>query len=451
MGNRIGACVKRTIRAIDLFAGAGGTSTGLLRACEDRGIRLDLLAVNHWDVAISTHSKNHPNAQHLCENLDNVSPGKVFSGHLDLLVASPECIHFSTARGGRPTSDQLRASGWHVIRWAEALRPDNILIENVKEYRDWGAIGSNGQPLKSRKGETYQAFLGALRSLGYTVEDNVLNAANYGDATSRERLFIMARRGRRKINWPKPGFAPVETKTGNGTLQKWHTAREIIDWDLKSQSLFERKRPLAENTIQRLIAGLRKFGGEHLIEPFLVMMYGTGQAASLDLPLPTITAQGNHIGLAQPFLMSMVPPRQVAVGPRPPLQVLSIDEPMPAITSADGFALAQPYVKPSITAGDSWNLIQPFLLEYYGNGQADSVDLPIPTITSRDHFGLVETGRINQKLDIRFRMLQPHELAAAMSFPKDYIFDGTREQRVKQIGNAVAGNIAKALCGAILD
>jgi len=191
-----------TVHAADLFCGAGGTSAGLYAAADDLGLNVNLLAINHWKVAIQSHSYNHKLANHLCESLDNVNPREaVPGGRLNLMVASPECTHHSIARGGKPCSDQSRASAWHVLRWAEALRVDNIIIENVKEFRTWGPLGVNGRPLKSRKGETYAAFMNALVSLGYRVEDNVLNAADYGDATSRERLFIMAKRNRRRIKW----------------------------------------------------------------------------------------------------------------------------------------------------------------------------------------------------------------------------------------------------------
>lgn len=219
---------QKLIYAVDLFCGAGGTSTGLLKACEDLGYRLNLLAINHWDVAIATHSANHHYAQHICENLDNVNPRKVIpSGFLDILIASPECTHHSNARGGKPRSDQSRASAWHVLRWAEALRINNILIENVREFQSWGPLGVNDMPLKSRKGETFRAFLIALASLGYKVDYKILNAAYYGDPTTRERLFIIAQKGRKPIKWPEPTHTPDGSSNLFGKTKHWRTAREI--------------------------------------------------------------------------------------------------------------------------------------------------------------------------------------------------------------------------------
>src|SRR6266404_9126646 len=145
-----------TIEAVDLFCGAGGTSTGLAHACTFLGYQLKLVAINHWDVAIDTHSTNHPSTTHLCESVDNVDPRKtVPSGRLNILVASPECTHHSNARGGRPMSDQSRATAWAILRWAEALYIDNIIIENVREFKTWGPLGADGRPLKSKRGHTY--------------------------------------------------------------------------------------------------------------------------------------------------------------------------------------------------------------------------------------------------------------------------------------------------------
>ncbi len=167
--------MSHNILAADLFCGAGGTSTGLLLAAERLGLNVDLMAINHWEVAIATHSANHPHAVHLCESLDGVDPRKVVpGGRLDLLMASPECTHHSKARGGKPRSDQSRASAWHVLRWAEALHVENILIENVEEFKTWCPLGENGQPIERLKGKTYLAFLAALRSLGYHVSVRVL-------------------------------------------------------------------------------------------------------------------------------------------------------------------------------------------------------------------------------------------------------------------------------------
>ncbi len=408
---------NKTIFAADLFCGAGGTSSGLRDACNDLGLNLHLTAINHWDVAIATHSANHPDAEHLCESLDGVDPRKVIrGGKLRLLVASPECIHHSRARGGKPMSDQSRASAWHVLRWCEALQVQDVLVENVIEFREWGPLGANGLPLKRRKGETYQAFLNALRSLGYTVEDRVLCAADYGDPTSRKRLFIRARKGNRKITWPEPTHSPRGEATLFGKLPAYRAAREIIDWDDKGRSIFNRKRPLSPNTMKRILAGLRKFGGlpfvlpnegvhrgnaprsvddpvnpalsevegtitarrgaGHVVNPFLVMLAQRGEndARNADCPLLTVTAQGQHtpalatsasagasVGLAQPFILG----QQSGGAPR------SVNDPLPTITTDGAIAVVEPFtLRVAVRGGDD------------GYTRGASVDEPLPAITT---------------------------------------------------------------------
>lgn len=370
--------MKRLIRAADLFCGAGGTSTGLRQACEKLGYSLELLAINHWDVAIATHSANHPDAEHLCTGIDAVDPRKaVPGGRLDLLWASPECQHFSVARGGKPVSDQNRASAWLVLRWAELLYIDTILIENVKEFVTWGPVGVNGRPLKSKRGDTFRAFVAALESLGYRVEWQILNAADYGAATTRERLFMQARRGRKAVSWPQPthhrsGFA---VRSGRH-LAKWRAAREIIDWNIPGTSIFERKRPLAPATMTRIIAGLEKFGGKEL-EPFLVILRNHAGAASLDRPLPTLTAGGTHIGVAQPFITAF---RGSHAGKSDGNQRNhSIEEPLRTMDTSPRFGLVEPFILPH---------------RAFEKGHVDSIDAPLRTITT---VGGMQTALVEPK------------------------------------------------------
>lgn len=412
------------LRAVDLFCGAGGTSTGLAHAAASVGRRLSLLAINHWQIAVETHSANHPDAEHLCASIETVDPRKVVPGRrLNLLVASPECTHHSTARGGRPMNDQSRASAWHVLHWCTELDVESVLIENVPEFAGWGPIGTNGRPMKSRKGETFAAFVTALRSLNYRVEHRTLNCADYGDPTTRERLFLIAVKGRRPIEWPEPTHAPRGEGTLFGSRAPWRAAREVIDWSLQGQSIFARKRPLATRTLERIAEGLRRQG--KAAEAFLVLLRGTSRyhiehsARSADDPLPTITAGGGHVGLVEPFLIG----QQSGSVPR------AVSEPAPTLSTKGAVSL-----------------VEPFLVHYYGNGSASPVREPVPTVTTRDRFGLVEPAR----LDILFRMLQPHELAAAMSFPAGYRFVGNKTEVVKQVGNAVPVRTAEALCAALI-
>jgi DNA (cytosine-5)-methyltransferase 1 len=422
--------MDKRIIAADLFCGAGGTSTGMIAAAHELGYEIDLLAINHWTVAVATHERNHPYARHLCENLDNVNPRKVIpGGRLNLLVASPECIHHSRARGGTPKSDQSRASAWHVLRWAEALYIDNILIENVPEFISWGPLDSNGQTVKRLEGKTFLAFIAALRSLDYQVSWRILNCADYGDPTTRRRLFIQARRGGNEPTWPEPTHAArTERNLFDHGRPAWRPARDIIDWSIKSESIFDRKRPLSPNTLKRIEAGLKKYGGNAYMVSYHGASYDGGERTrSIDDPMPTV-ATSNQFGLVEPFIV----PLNHGSGD---IRTHSLNNPMPTITSVD-----------------AWGLVEPFLVEYYSNGDARSLGEPAPTITTRDRLGLVEpiTSQ-GYLLDIRFRMLQPHELARAQSFPDSYQFAGTREQKVRQIGNAVPVQTARLLCKALFQ
>lgn len=458
------------LNAVDMFCGAGGTSTGLYEAADDLGLMVDLLAINHWKIAIATHSANHTAARHICETLDSVNPrAAVPSGHLHLMVASPECTHHSNARGGKPMRDQSRASAWHVLRWAEALRVDNIIVENVREFTNWGPLTTNGRPIKSRRGETFQAFLQALRSLGYQVDYRILNAADYGDPTTRERLFVLARKGRRGIVWPDPTHAKDTTAGLFGKKKPWRAAREIIDWTIPGKSIFKRKKPLSPNTMRRIEAGLRKFSGPG-IEPFLVVLRGHNKGNSLDKPVPTLTAGGNHVGLGlcQPFIVPFYGEnKSEKQNPR----CHSIDEPLPTVPAGGIHAgLCEPFIVglshttdgsdrvhslnnplPTQVTKAELALCEPFLVQFNHNSKARSIKEPMPTVMTKDKFGLAEPSMKDMRLDIRFRMLQPHELAAAQSFGKDYKFTGTRADQVRQIGNAVPTQLARALCRAALE
>ena len=422
---------------------------------------MNLVAVNHWATAVATHTRNHPWAQHVCADLGSVeaSPNRLVpGGHLDLLVASPECTHHSNARGGKPCSEQSRASAWHVLHWLERLEVDELLVENVREFQHWGPLGADGRPDRAKRGQTFRGWVGALESLGYTVEWREVNAADYGSATVRRRLFVRASR-RGVIQWPEATHA----KQAEGDKAKWKAAREVIDWSIKSQSIFHRARPLKPKTLARIEAGLRKFGGE----AFIAVLRGTNEAQvgawakGMDEPLGTVSAGGIHAALCEPFLVEYHSPKREGDE-----RVRTVDAPLPTATTENRFALCEPFVVPmehsnrnalrsvgealpTITTakGGAFGLCEPFLTKYYGSGAgARPVNEPLDTVTSKDRFALVQP----QGMDIRFRMLQPHELAAAMGFA-GYVFTGTKTEQVKQIGNAVAVEPAEALCGSVMD
>ena len=399
-----------TTKVVDLFAGAGGESTGIIQALE--GQKYDLAAVNHWDIAIETHKHNHPEARHFLTSLERLNPHEVFrpTDRIDLLWASPECTHHSVARGGRPRSEQSRASAFLVLKWISEFYVRRVFIENVPEFVTWGPIGADGQPLKSKKGATFNAFVSSLQSMGYDVDWQILRSADYGDPTTRRRFFLQAVRGRDKIRWPEPTHAE---KPGLFGEQPWVPASSIIDWSIRGESIINRKRPLAEATLRRIEAGIQRYWGEWA-EPFLVLLRGTSNVRDINSSLPTVTAGGNHFGLVQPFILHQDAPGRPRI----------ITEPVPTIRSRNGHGL-----------------VEPFLVSYYGNGDAESVRIPLATVTTKDRFGLVEA----YGLDITFRMLQPNELAAAQGFPADYWFAGNKTEQVKQIGNAVPVHTARAL------
>jgi DNA (cytosine-5)-methyltransferase 1 len=435
-----------------------------MKAAKALGRDVRVTAINHWDVAIETHSANHPAAKHLCTGVHNVNPLEVVpGGYLNLLLAAPECTHFSTARGGKPMSDQSRSGAMEVLRWAKTITIDNILIENVPEFRSWGPLhkctcGTDNPkkhvkgfpcmtPVKHLKGIFFQRFVRGLEALGYTVDHRVLNAAHYGDATTRRRFFLQAKLGG-TITWPEPTHLPRESLALNQPdlevtkrALPWRTAREIIDWSIPGRSIFGRKKPLAPNTLARIYAGLNKYSGLPFIvpqfsangpktvedplgvitttsrgvglaQPFLVVLRNNCDGKSIDGPIPTLAANGNHVGLAQPFIL----PNEGVHGGN---QARSVDEPIPTVTQrgAGGLVEAEltPFLVPNfgerdgqeprthsvdapvpaVTGHGAGCLVQPCViaLEHGGdqhNGRTYGVENPLPTVTAKGQFGVVE-------------------------------------------------------------
>lgn len=402
----------KTITIADLFCGAGGTSTGAVEAVEMLGHHAELTAVNHWDRAIATHKLNHPEAVHLLTAIDNVNPRDHFKeGGLDILWASPECTHHSVARGGRPINEQSRATAWCVVRWAGDLRPDVILVENVPEFITWGGIGSNNRPLKNKKGQTFLAWKAALESLGYRVDHKILRAADFGDPTTRQRLFVQAVRGKRKIVWPEPTHSkPAQLAAmqlsaeasdelfGYKPKRAWATARDhVIDWSLEGRSIYDRKRPLSDKTMRRILTGLQKFG----LRPFIVPQNtGPHRTASVDSPLGTVTTTSRGVGMCEPLVLS-------AGGPDCPATPVSA--PIGTILTRDHRAIAEPFIigaggpegsaKPQpvdkplgvVLTDDRRALAQPYLVNMKGESNAADIDAPVPTVTAHaPHLNLAE-------------------------------------------------------------
>jgi DNA (cytosine-5)-methyltransferase 1 len=346
------------LHCADLFCGAGGTSTGLLEAAHELGVKMDLTAVNHWPVAIDTHTANHPAARHLCASVDSLNPRSLYKeNELDVLWASPECTHHSIARGGKPINDQSRASAWCVTRWAEALRPKVILVENVKEFMQWGPIGTNGRPLKRKKGDIFKTWIKTLESIGYRVEYRILCAADYGDPTTRRRLFVYAVRSGRPIQWP----SPTHHAKGEQGLGKWISARQIIDWGDKGKSIYGRKKPLAEKTMRRILIGLERFG----LAPFILPQFGgRPRVNNVDDPVSTITTTSRGIGLCQPFLVQV----NHGNGPKD--------------STADARRSASVNDPPKQSRVPVGALCDPYLVKLRGTATACDVDQPSPAVTA---------------------------------------------------------------------
>jgi DNA (cytosine-5)-methyltransferase 1 len=376
---------------VDMFCGAGGESCGIKQAADAANLNISMYAINHWDQAIETHCANFPGAEHICRDVQDINPSELISGrNVALLWASPACTHFSVARGGKPCDNQSRITPFTILDWLDKLTVDRVIIENVPEFRSWGPLDPKTlRPIKEEKGKTFAAFMNMISALGYSVDWKVLNAADYGAPTTRRRLFIQAVRtgSDKSIIWPEVTHIKPSPNQLLSPMLSWIPARDIIDWSLPTQIIDARSKPLAKNTMDRIIRGMEKYWGEYA-KPFIIRYNG-----------------GEN-------------------------RVHSIDEPLPIIDTSNRYGL-----------------IQPLIMEYHGNGGCHPVSKPLPTVTGNDRFALITPENVR----IGFRMLKPHELAAAQSFPRDYIFTGSRADVVKQIGNAVCPKISRALCAGYMQ
>lgn len=399
-----GATRNRPFRLADFFCGAGGTSSGASEALRHMGYDAEITAVNHWEPAIRTHEANHPAARHFHTNVDDLKPGVVFPDRkLDALWASPSCRMHSQGNSGE-LDEQDRATAHCVTRWAEALLPETILIENVPQFKDWGPLHPRTKrPITSRKGETFHAWLGVFRSLGYKVDYRVINCADHGDPTTRERLMIQCVLGnRRRITWPEPTHAAPGQETDLfGQRRRWIASRDVIDTHARGESVFTRGNPLCENTLGRIRAGLPVHN-----DAFLVTLRGTSKEQlaysnrSLDLPLPTVSAGGIHAGICTPVATHK--------GTEVPWQELPE------------------------------NLRKKLVAAILATQPGDT---PKP----------VRDGGKTYRANLHYRMLSPKELALAQGFPEDYIFTGKQKEILKQIGNAVPRNTARAVFAAAVS
>ena len=266
-----------TALVADLFCGAGGTSTGAKKAIESLGQKMSLVAVNHNPVAIETHSKNHPDARHYVDDVEHADPEKLVpEGYLDLLLASPECRFFSRARGGRPVLDQARMKPWTVFDWLTKLRVRAVIVENVPEFTQWGPLDENDRPIKSKKGQHFESWFMTFQNLGYHAEYRNLNAADFGDATTRTRFFLIARNDGVPIRWPEPTHSKHGAATMLGHLPKWRSANENINWENPGRSLLDdpkyQKKPLSEKTRRRIAKGFDRYCDPELAPLYIELL-----------------------------------------------------------------------------------------------------------------------------------------------------------------------------------
>lgn len=492
---------------VDNFAGGGGASEGIEQAL---GRSVDL-AINHDATAIAVHEANHPGSEHSVADVWDVDPEQATNGQpVGLAWFSPDCRHHSKAKGGRPVSKSVRGLAWVAARWAAKVKPRVIALENVEEFLDWGPLikGADGKvrPDPARKGQTFRGFVSCLKRHGYQVDWRILRACDFGAPTIRKRLFLIARRDGLPIVWPKPTHADPKTPAvQRGKMKAWRTAAECIDWSLPCPSIFERKRPLAEATLNRIAKGVMRYVVEHQ-QPFIVKLNHTAsyytpfRGQSLLQPLQTITTAPGY-ALVTPFITECAnSSSQRSMAADEPLRTqcaqvkgghfavvsaflakhytgvvgADVRDPLPTVTTTDHNALVSAFMinmkgstrrcrdikEPLSTICASSThayLTAAFLAPYYGSGSGETgrdMRQPAPTITTKDRFQLVTVmidGEQYAIVDIGMRMLQPHELAAAQGFPSNYQFaeiDGkplAKHKQVRLIGNSVCPPLARAI------
>lgn len=488
-----------TINSVDLFCGAGGAETGLSLALRDLGLKKRGLAINHWQVAVDTLAANHGgDTRALNMDLMAAVPSEVAQARrIDILWASPTCTHHSRAKGGKPLDSQMRAQPELIITWLDQLNVIDLCVENVPEFTGWGPLLASGRPDQRRKGACFRAWFNSIEARGYKVEWRILNCADYGDATTRRRFFLRARKcsyiGRfGPIVWPEQ----THTDAPNGGLfglKPWRGIIDCLDLSDLGRSIFQRKKPLAEKTMRRILAGIAKFhgtrfqldvmgaGGGHgcrlkplsypipaqtaanrvaVVKPIVVRLNKGCDATSSEAPLPTVTAGGGHYMLVSLAIYDYF--RGAGFH--------RVTDPLPSQTCKTRCAMVSAVMDMShpgeddhgarvrlssepvgtITATRNHALVTAFLADYHFNNGAQSLEAPMPAATAVRNHALVSAAEKDGVLvDILVRMLKPSEIAAAHSFPSDYVMTGTVADKVRQIGNSVPVETARAICRAV--
>jgi len=440
---------------VDNFAGGGGASLGIEWALG----RSPDVAINHDEEAIAMHAANHPGTRHLCGDVWDVAPKAACVGRpVALAWFSPDCKHFSRAKGTKPVEKRIRGLAWVVVRWAKTVRPRVIILENVEEFADWGPLLDDNRPDPARKGLTFRRWWGSLVAAGYQVEMRQLRASDYGAPTSRNRLFIIARSDGGPIVWPEPTHGPHRAAPHR-------TAAECIEWAVPCPSIFERTKPLAEKTLRRIGRGIWRFvlgKGQPFIVP--VAHGGDDRVHGLDEPVPTVT--GGHRGelaLVAAFLAKHYGGHETpGTSPSSPLSTVTVRDHHHLVTShmlklygtcPDGQSLSLPF--PTVRAeGTHLGEVRAFLLKYNRTSTSGrALELPLDTVTTRDRFGLVRVeGDEYAITDIGMRMLVPRELFRAQGFPDSYCIDPaidgaplSKTAQVRMCGNSVVPQIARDL------
>lgn len=438
---------------VDNFAGGGGASTGIELAT---GYSVDI-AINHDPEAIKMHKANHPNTKHYCEDVWQVDPVKACNGHpVGLAWFSPDCKHFSKAKGGKPKDKFIRGLAWVACRWAGLVRPRVIMLENVEEFKTWGPLNRGHHPIKSKQGKTFEKFVQQLTDLGYEVQFRELVAADYGAPTMRKRFFMIARCDGKPIVWSEPTHAPADSEEVKaGLLKPYVGAYTQLDFSLPCPSIFDTSeeikekyniravRPLASKTLDRIGKGLQKFvidaDNPFIVDgklPFLIQYhsYEGKDVRGQKVTEPLMTLDGsNRYGLVTAFISKFY---KTGIGQ-------DLREPLHTVTTSAGH----------------FGLVMAYLIKYYGSEETGhDIRKPLDTLTSRDRFGLVEVyGTQYQIYDIGLRMLEPREQYGCQGFPEDYIIDHDytgktypRSEQVRRCGNAVCPPIPAALVKANL-
>ena len=402
---------------VDNFAGGGGASTGIELAT---GYSVDI-AINHDPEAIKMHKANHPNTKHYCENVWAIDPVKACNGHpVGLAWFSPDCKHFSKAKGGKPKDKNIRGLAWVALRWAGLVRPRVIMLENVEEFKTWGPLNRGHHPIKEKQGKTFERFVQQLRNLGYEVEFRELIAADYGAPTMRKRFFMVARCDGKPIVWPEPTHGPADSEAVKvGLLKPYVGAYTQIDFSRPCPSIFDTSeeikekygiravRPLAQKTMDRIARGFKKFILDNP-EPFIIQCNHGGERRPNDIrePMPTITGKHGY-GIVEPYMV------QIGQTGFTKDRSKDVREPLTTIVSKNEHCLIEPMLAPymgtnttnhpggncrdpihTITTGNQQCLISPTLIQYHSETAKDEVrgqliEEPIMTVDSSNRYGLV--------------------------------------------------------------